>query len=133
MAAIVDEVLPDPTKQVKIGSFNYQSELVQNGLTSSGECYINRDTTGSDEPPVGLDEISVDVIVHDGRKCDPATLDLNGFTLAHHAYDHIDYYDEIQIVTRYYEEVCSFIKEQTGMIFSIITHKIDISGNSQIY
>ena len=35
--------------------FNYQSAAVVNSLTSTGDIYLNRDTTRSNNEPVGLD------------------------------------------------------------------------------
>lgn len=94
-------------------SFIYQSDSVPNTLRSTGTVYLNRDQTGSDDQPVGLDNVPISHLVSNGRAA-ALKLDRNGFELFQHTYDHIDYFDDDSIVTRYYDEVCAFIKSVTG-------------------
>ena len=89
--------------------FNYQSAQVPCSLTSTGKVYVDRATTGSDTEPVGLDELAVKVPVYNARIAQ-ATLDDNGFQLVKHRWDHVDYYDEEQLLQTYYPEVCALIK-----------------------
>lgn len=95
------------------GSFNYQSASVPHSLYSTGKVYLDRDATGTDNEPVGLDPSPTEVTVHDGRSLN-MTLDINGFILTPHVYNHIDYMNEEEIVGQYYTEVCHFVKEQMG-------------------
>jgi hypothetical protein len=75
--------------------------------------FVERLSTGSDTAPVGLDIYDACVNILNGRSI-PTTLDRNGFTLLQHSYDHIDYYDEMEILQKYYPECCKLVKEATG-------------------
>ena len=97
------------------GSFNYQGAGVPRGSISTGLCFLERDKSGSDSAPVGLDQIAVTVPVHDGRGHE-LSLDTHGFVLVPHAYDHIEYMNEAEIVGIYYKEVCELVQRQTGAI-----------------
>lgn len=66
-----------------------------------------------DPTPVGLETVPVEVQVRDGRALH-MTLDSNGFAMVPHAYDHIDYYNESQVLKVYYPECCRLVKEMTG-------------------
>ena len=98
------------------GSFSYQSAAVPRGELSSGLCYLARDKSGSDEPPVGLDPVEVSVEVINGRAAglESLTLDSAGFMLTPHCYAHIDYMNEDAIVGPYYAEVCDLVRRTTG-------------------
>lgn len=112
MSAIVDDVSHDDRV---IASFSYQSSTVTRSMISTGEIYLERDTSGSDSAIVGLDPISIDVPVCNGRiELTQYTLERNGFAMTKHDYSHIDYYEEDQIVTTYYDEVCQLVKSVTG-------------------
>ena len=97
------------------GIFHYQSTKVPCSLTSTGNVYVPRQLSGSDLPPVGLDQLEIDMPVRDAR-ADGLTLHENGVALVAHAYDHIDYYDEEQIVTRYYDECCRLVEREMGAV-----------------
>lgn len=62
---------------------------------------------------MGLETVSVEVQITDGRALQ-MTLDNNGFTMIPHEYDHIDYYNESQVLNVYYPECCRLVKEVTG-------------------
>jgi len=109
------------------GRFNYQSDLVTKSLLSSGGVYLNRETTGFDEPPVGTEMVSIEVNIQNGRE-HPKTLDVNGFTMVDHVYDHIDYFDEDKILNEYYPICCRLIQEKTGASLVVaFDHNIRIS------
>eukprot|EP00164_Ancoracysta_twista_P007618 GFYU01010850.1.p1 GENE.GFYU01010850.1~~GFYU01010850.1.p1 ORF type:complete len:332 (-),score=90.65 GFYU01010850.1:128-1123(-) len=103
-------VATDPATK---GFFTYQSDKVPCSLVSTGNVYLNRAVTGSDAEPTGLDPTPVEYDVYDGRDAG-LTIDSNGFQLFEHKYSHVDYYDEQQIVTKYYPEVAAFLKEKLG-------------------
>lgn len=96
-----------------LGTLNFQSHAVPASLTTTGSVYLDRDTTGSDTAPVGLDPAPTEVAVHNGRPLS-LSLDRNGFVLVPHAYDHIDYLNESDIIRTYYAEACRLVKEATG-------------------
>jgi hypothetical protein len=110
-----------------IGVINYQSEKVPTSLTSTGTIYLQRDTTGSDNLPVGLDFLETTVPIQNARNISPI-LDTNGFSIVDHTYNHIDYFNEDEIVNIYYEEICNLIKNKTGA-YKVFTydHNIRIS------
>lgn len=94
-------------------SISYMSDQVPRSLTSTGRVYVDRKVTGTDNPPVGLDQVPVVVTIADGRE-EGHTLDRSGFTLAVDPLDHIDYLDEQQILDRYYQQCCDLVKRVTG-------------------
>ncbi len=51
-----------------------------------------------------------------GRHKASLTLDTVGFELKEHQLPNLDYYNETQILSTYYDEVCKFIKEATGAL-----------------
>lgn len=67
----------------------------------------------SDSEPVGLDFAPVNVPIANGRILD-LSLDKNGVTMVSHVYDHVDYYDKTQVVSKYYPECCRLVKKVTG-------------------
>ena len=72
------------------GTFNYQSSSVSRGKYSTGKIYLSRDKSGSDDLPVGLDPVPINVPVHDARTIEyELTLNKEGFCLTDHAYPHI--------------------------------------------
>jgi len=58
-----------------------------------------------------LDVDKVEVDVHNGRGRG-FTVDENGFELAEHHYEHVDYYDSEQVVTRYYPAIAAWLRER---------------------
>ena len=101
------------TEAETLGSFTYQSDSVVKTLLSTGNIYLSRDSKGTDEKPVGLENCDIQLPVFNGRLIE-ANLDLHGFTFLQHKIHHIDYYDEEEIIGKYYNEVCDTIRKQTG-------------------
>mmetsp|Transcript_1631 Transcript_1631/g.2172 ORF Transcript_1631/g.2172 Transcript_1631/m.2172 type:complete len:338 (-) Transcript_1631:34-1047(-) len=95
------------------GIFNYQSEKVPCSLLTTGKVYVSRQETGNDTPPVGLDPVGVEKVVHNGRGQNKS-LDQSGFELVDHVYDHVNYRDSNEVVRKYYPEVTSFLKKKLG-------------------
>jgi hypothetical protein len=97
------------------GKVNYQSDAVPISLVTTGQVYFQRDETGSDTPPVGMEMQERVVPIQNGRLSEGKySLDVNGFELIEHKYDHIDYFEEEEIVHKYYKEVEEFVKEYIG-------------------
>jgi hypothetical protein len=90
-----------------------QSHNVPTSVISTGQLYYVRDSSGTDQPPVGLDPVPTIVPVVNGRS-GQHTLDKNGFVFLNHPYNHIDYLDDNAIVTTYYQEVCDLVRIATG-------------------
>ena len=65
------------------GIVNYEAQHVPASLLSSGKVYVDRTTTGADKPPVGEEQRTVSVHMHDARGLD-LSLDLNGVRLVEH-------------------------------------------------
>jgi hypothetical protein len=61
----------------------------------------------------GLDTAPTDVNIKNGRLLQ-MSLDRNGFAIVPHLYDHIDYYDESEVISKYYQECCRLVQEKTG-------------------
>lgn len=92
---------------------HYQSEHVPRSLTTTGRVGTNRDLAGSDSEFFGVDPVPTSVHIDDGRG-ENFSLDENGFSLVGHAWDHIDYYDNTAILTKYYTEVERLVAAHTG-------------------
>jgi hypothetical protein len=96
-----------------MGTFHYQSVSVPCSLISTKKVYIERDSKGSDAEPIGLDSYFAEIPVWNGRES-KLDFEKNGFILTDHSYHHIDYYDEDAVVTKYYQDICDFVKLKTG-------------------
>ena len=83
-------------------------------------CWTRRDASGSDDELHGVSWDAREVFVKDGRRAE-LTLDKNGFELRADARgargDLVDYYDEAQILSRYYSQCESLVREATGASF----------------
>eukprot|EP01035_Chromulina_nebulosa_P063941 gene63941-87446_t len=113
-------------------SVNYQSADVMRSLFSTGNIFVNRATTGSDSLPVGLNTVPVKVDIYNGRLLSSSiSLDKNGFIMVPHIYPHVDYYDESQILIKYYPECCKLVQKITGAreVFAF-DHNIRSSGKN---
>lgn len=95
----------------------YQDSATVRSLVRNGEIVTHRDGTGSDSDVHGLRLTHVEVEVHDARELsEPASLDRHGFTLAASgtSLHHSDFYNETEILQRYYEECKELVKRATG-------------------
>lgn len=77
-----------------------------------------RDGTGSDGSFFGVDPVATEVDVFDGRSRD-LTLDKNGFALVKHPLDHVDYYNNSEVLHGYYPEVERLVLQETGAEFAV--------------
>jgi hypothetical protein len=111
----MSKLIDHATNSTVEGAINYQSDKVPTSLTSTGQVYFQRDETGTDAPPVGMDMQERIVSIENGRLSEePYSLEVHGFQLVEHKYDHIDYFEEEEIVHRYYKEVEEFVKKTSG-------------------
>ena len=103
----------DKKQKMKV-KVNYQSSRVPRSLTSTHTIYVDRDVNGSNfANPVGLETEPTEVEIYNARNLD-IQLDTNGCSLVSHAYPHIDYFEEEQIISKYYPECCKLVQKQTG-------------------
>ena len=54
-----ESMITTTTTTTTSGHFTYQSDSVPRSVFSTKSIYLNRDTTGCDEEPIGLDPISI--------------------------------------------------------------------------
>ena len=98
-----------------IGELNFQSDKVPRGVAGDGTVYAVVDsTTGGFSKFVGLDPVPVATGIHNGRQAPHLKLDTAGFELREHPLPDINFYNEDQVLTTYYEEVCRYVKEALG-------------------
>ena len=90
------------------------------------QVYVDRRTTGADNPPVGEAAREVAVPVRDARDLD-LSIDTNGIKLVYHACVPIDFADKSAVVRFYYPSCCDLVKQYTGSI----THAISLSRSRQ--
>jgi len=94
-------------------ALTYQGDDVPRSLVATGKVRTIRDGSGSDGDYVGCDFVRRDVQVLNGRGRE-FSLDDHGFTLVQDPREHIDYFDEKQVLEKYYPEVCELVKKATG-------------------
>ena len=111
-----------------MGKVNYQAEHVPASVLSSGKVYVDRTTTGADNPPVGEAQREVIVPIRDARGL-KLSLDANGVMLVGHAIRHIDYEDIGQVASAYYPECCRLVKEHTGAV-KVIAFDHNLRGSA---
>lgn len=100
----------EPSTRAK---FFYQGPDVPTSTLSTGKVGTCRDELGSDGEFFGVDPVPTEVEVHNGRG-ETFSLDKNGFTLVKHAWKHIDYYDNEDVLRAYYPECEALVREATG-------------------
>ena len=108
----VDAIEPD-----FVGELTFQKPAVKRGLASTGDIYAVIDsTTGGFSAFVGTDNTTVPTPIYNGRQTRPGhlTLDTAGFELLPHKLPALDFYDEQQVLTAYYAEVCRAVEQATG-------------------
>ena len=95
--------LADGTVESVRAAINYQAEGVQ-------EVWTRRDASGSDDLLHGAQWVPTEVEVRNGR-CHPLSLEINGFQLTHDPKEkHADYYNEAEVVGRYYAECEALVR-----------------------
>ena len=98
-----------------VGELNFQSEAVPRALAATGAVYAVVDSaTGGFKEFVGTQAGPVPTPIFNGRLQPGLTLDTAGFELRQQPLPAVDFYNEDQVLTAYYAEVCSFVKEALG-------------------
>jgi hypothetical protein len=81
---------------------------------SNGTVYATIDpVTSGFKEFVGTEKIPINVPIYNGRN-KSLTLDENGFELRAHPLPNINFYNEDEILSKYYENVSNYVKEVTG-------------------
>jgi len=91
----------------------YQSAKVPTSTFATGRVGTRRDLLGSDGEFFGVDPIAVEVDIRDGRQRD-LTLDKHGVEMRQHHGVVTDYYDNEQVLKKYYPECEALVCEATG-------------------
>lgn len=104
--------MPEPGQSVT-APMTYQGQGVVRSLVATGKVKTHRDTTGSDDSYIGCDFVKCDVQVMNGRGGN-LTLDDHGFMLTDHAIEHVNYFNEEEILKQYYPKCCDLVKRMTG-------------------
>mmetsp|Transcript_1141 Transcript_1141/g.2188 ORF Transcript_1141/g.2188 Transcript_1141/m.2188 type:complete len:331 (-) Transcript_1141:13-1005(-) len=95
------------------GRLYFQSDQVPRSILSTGRVGTNRDLLGSDGEFFGTDPIALEVDISNGRG-KQLNLDENGFCLLPHEWAHVDYYDNQQVIGKYYAECEDIVQRATG-------------------
>lgn len=101
---------PGPGESI-VAPFTYQGQGVHRSIFSSGKVKTKMHQEKYDFS--GCDFVKHDCPVTNGRGHN-YTLDENGVTLKEHVCEHVDYFDEDQILQKYYPICCDLVKQVTG-------------------
>ena len=108
----------EPATADFVGDLNFQTNKVKRSLAADGNIYAIVDsTTGGFSAFVGTDLQPIPTAIHNGRLAGSGqlTLDTAGFELIPHTLPaNVDFYDEPQVLTAYYDEVCRVVQAATG-------------------
>mmetsp|Transcript_12769 Transcript_12769/g.36244 ORF Transcript_12769/g.36244 Transcript_12769/m.36244 type:complete len:350 (-) Transcript_12769:244-1293(-) len=110
--------VPSARAQSTRASFYYQGAGVPTSILSTGKVGTVRDARGSDAEFFGVDPVPVDVEVRNGRGRS-FSVDENGFKLVDHAWGHIDYYNNEEVLRSYYPECEALVCRETGASFAL--------------
>mmetsp|Transcript_34681 Transcript_34681/g.80962 ORF Transcript_34681/g.80962 Transcript_34681/m.80962 type:complete len:334 (+) Transcript_34681:70-1071(+) len=95
------------------GEVYYQGPDVPTSMLSTGKVGTYRDLLGSDGEFFGVNPVATEVSVLDARD-KGMTLDKNGFEIFQHQWSHVDYYDNSEVLMKYYPEVEALVRRCTG-------------------
>ena len=120
-----------------LGELNFQSPLVERSLSATGSVYAIVDsTTGGFSATIGNDPVTLPTPIYNGRATPPGhlALDTAGFQLIEHKLPAgIDFWDERQVLTAYYAEVCRAVQAATGahkvFAFDHVLRQTDVGMN----
>jgi hypothetical protein len=117
-----------------IGDLSFQSDKVDRGIVATGNQYAVVDSaTGGFKEWVGTDNITVKTPIYNGRLKPNLTLDTAGFELAKQTLPNINFYNEEEILSIYYNQVSEFIKSASGaykvFAFDHVVRNSDVSLN----
>ena len=111
------------------GSFNYLVGRTRPSLYRNGEVLTRRDPDGSDGGSRGVDLEAHPMPVYDARPMHgraPRTLAAHGFELVPEPLRHrdLDFFDQRQVVTDYYEECAQAVAAATGARALAFDHNV---------
>lgn len=92
---------------------HYQSDEVPRSIVSTGLVGTKRDVEGSDSEFFGVNPAPREMRISDARD-QHFTLDTNGFCCISHPVEHIDYFDNSAVLTKYYAQCEALVAEHTG-------------------
>ena len=121
-----------------LGALSFQSPLVERSLSATGSVYAIVDsTTGGFSATIGNDPVTLPTPIYNGRATPPGhlALDTAGFQLIEHKLPAgIDFWDERQVLTAYYAEVCRAVQTATGAYkvyaFDHVLRQTNVSKNA---
>jgi len=116
-------------KQDTRGIFTYLKASSRSSLYRNGEVLTRRDADGSDAGWQGVDRDQHDMLVHDARRLagvDRRTIISNGFELLTRplADDGLDFFDQQQVVRKYYGHCAEIVSEYTGARAFAFDHNV---------
>lgn len=95
------------------GIIYYQGDDVARSLVSTGGVWTRRDASGSDDAFFGTHPVRTEVSIRSARER-TCTLDDNGFTLVSHVSTQLDFFDNAEVVSSYYDECEDLVRTVTG-------------------
>lgn len=96
-----------------LAPLTYQGDEVPRSCIATGKVKTHRDGSGTDGAYIGCDFVRRDVPVTNGRGMN-FTLDENAFAFVTDPIDHIEYFNEEEILHKYYPKCCDLVKRMTG-------------------
>lgn len=119
----------DPLVQGTSGLFRYLEAMAESSLYRNGKVLTRRDADGSDAGFVGMNRQRVEVKVHDARLLTGAarqTLACNGHELLtqSHSIEGIDFFNNADVVRRYYPQCVEIVKSVTGGQVHAFDHNV---------
>ena len=130
--SVVEPIAPD-----FVGNLTFQSPTVKRALSATGAIYATIDsTTGGFSAFIGNEPTVVATPIYNGRQSPTGhlTLDKAGFELLPHKLPtNIDFHNEQQLLTAYYDEVCRVVQAATGAhkvyAFDHVVRQTDVGMN----
>jgi hypothetical protein len=124
-----DESAQLRSKQDTRGIFTYLKASARSSLYRNGEVLTRRDADGSDADWQGVNREQHDMLVHDARRlsgADRRTIISNGFELLTRplADGGLDFFDQQQVVKKYYGHCAEIVQEYTGAQAFAFDHNV---------
>jgi len=109
----------EPTKNTRVGAFNYLDSNTESSLFRNGKVLANRDKDGSDAGFIGVNASAHTLDVVDARSLTGShhkTCDVNGFELLSAPLQNrsLDFQDHQQVTQNYYPQCEELVADSTG-------------------
>jgi len=116
-------------EQDTTGIFTYLKASAESSLYRNGKVLTRRDVDGSDSDWQGVDREQQNMTVHNARRLqgkDRRTIIANGFELLTRplADSKLDFFDQEQVVRKYYEHCAEIVQEYTGAHAFAFDHNV---------